>query len=236
MREGNNGAGFFPFLKNLAEPILDFLFPPRCPGCGGYVEHAGDWCPACLETTLRVRRLPLEEQHRKVLREVWAFGLYHGTLRDLLLPLKFKKRRDGLKPIHTFLREAGGRLPREEWMPAIVVPVPLFATKEKTRGGNQTELIFREWMTNQDWKWRRALVRIRHTEPQFGLSASQRAENIRKAFSLSEKMDLDEIRGSHVLLVDDIMTTGATLAECAQVLLASGALSVSALVLASDRQ
>ena len=235
MSAAPNGAGFFSFIKSFASPVLEFLFPSHCPACGASVEVRGEWCPACLSNAVRVRRLPLDASHQGVLDEAWAFGLYHGALRNLLLPLKFKKRRDGLDAIRIFLDEAGGRLPRAEWMPGVVVPVPLFTGKEKERGGNQTEMIFRDWLEAQGWTWRRALVRIRATEPQFGLSAAMRAENIKGAFALAGDVSPEEVAGRTVLLVDDILTTGATLAECARTLRKAGASAVSAWTLASDR-
>ena len=224
------------FIKYISDLLFDFLFPPRCPACGAYVERRGGWCPACLSAALRVRRLPLAAEHTDVLSGAWAFGLYHGALRALLLPLKFKKRRDGLSAIHSFLSAADEVLPRAGWMPGIVVPVPLFAEKEKERGGNQTEMIFREWLTAQGWTWRNALVRTRATAPQYGLSATQRVENIKGAFSLTDNFYKEEIAGKSVLLVDDIFTTGATIAECARVLRKAGAAEVVAWTLASDRQ
>ena len=175
-------------------------------------------------------------EHVDVLSEAWAFGLYHGALRELLLPLKFRQRRDGLAAIHSFLSAAGEVLPRADWMPGIVVPVPLFAKKEKERGGNQTEMIFCDWLADQGWTWRKALVRTRATIPQYGLSATQRVDNIKGAFSLADDFRKEEIEGKSVLLVDDIFTTGATLAECARVLRKAGAAKAVAWTLASDRQ
>ncbi|MBR1761589.1 MAG: ComF family protein [Schwartzia sp.] len=227
--------GVLPFLKNLASLWLDFLFPSHCPVCGAYVDRRGAWCPACLANTVRVRRLSLDTGQYSSIDEAWAFGLYHGALRELLLPLKFKKQRGGLPAIRSFLMEAGSRLPRADWMPSLAVPVPLFAEKEKERGGNQTEMIFRDWLTAQGWTWRCALVRVRATEPQFGLSAPMRALNIKDAFALASDMRPEEIAGKPVLLVDDILTTGATLVECARTLRAAGASSVTAWALASDR-
>ena len=115
------------------------------------------------------------------------------------------------------------------------LPVPLFAAKEKDRGGNQTELIFHDGLTARGWAWRRALIRTRPTAPQFGLSAPARLENIKGAFRAADDLLREEIDGKRILLVDDIFTTGATLAECAKTLRAFGAAKVSALALASDR-
>lgn len=230
------GMKKFSFLKYIADSVLDFLFSPRCPACGAYVESRGGWCPPCLAAAIRVRRLPLDANLREVFSEAWAFGLYQGPLRSLLLPLKFKKRRDGLAAIQSFLSAAGEILPRAGWMPGIVVPVPLFAAKEKERGGNQTEWIFRDWLTAQGWTWRNALVRTRATAPQYGLSAAERVENIKGAFALVGGFPKEEIAGKPVLLVDDIFTTGSTLAECARVLRKAGAAEIVSWTLASDRQ
>lgn len=224
------------FIKFIYDTVFDFLFPPRCPACGAYVESRGGWCPACLAAALCVRRLPLSVEHSRVLAGAWAFGLYHGALRELLLPLKFRKRRDGLAAIHSFLSAANESLPLADRTPGIVVPVPLFAEKEKERGGNQTEMIFRGWLTAQGWIWRNALIRTRATAPQYGLSAAQRAENIKGAFSVADDLIAAEIVGKPVLIVDDIFTTGATIAECARVLRKAGASEVAAWTLASDRQ
>lgn len=233
---GGAGMKNFSFLKGITDSVLDFLFPSRCPVCGAYVEAKGGWCPACLAATLRVRRLPLDAELRSVLDEAWAFGLYHDALRSLLVPLKFKQRRDGLAAIYSFLATAEKVLPRAVWMPGCAVPVPLFKEKEKERGGNQVEWIFRDWLKLQGWTWRNALVRTRATEPQYGLSAPQRIENIKGAFAFADDFSKEEIAGNPVLLVDDVFTTGATLAECARVLRAAGAAEVVAWALASDRK
>ncbi len=227
---------FIIYIKSIFAPLFDFLFPSRCPVCGAYVKNRGDWCAACLAAALRVRRLPLDAGHRRVFSEAWSFGAYHGALRDLLLPLKFRSRRDGLPALRSFLAAVGERLPRADWMPGVAVPVPLFAEKEKERGGNQTELIFREWLESQGWEWRRAIVRTRATAPQFGLDREQRAKNVKNAFALSDEMDKNELAGKNILLVDDIFTTGATLAECAKSLKKAGVNDITVWTLASDRQ
>ena len=72
-----------------------------------------------------------------------------------------------------------------------------------------------------------------NTKPQFGLKAEERKENLKSAFSIR---DIKSVKGKDVLLVDDIMTTGTTIAKCASILMQNGANSVTALVFASDRE
>ena len=108
-----------------------------------------------------------------------------------------------------------------------MVPVPLHSSKLRQRGFNQAELIARAALRSADWRNLRletkALVRSRETVSQAGLTRHQRRQNIRGAFRV-RKPDL--VRGRNILLVDDVFTTGATVSECARVLLRAGAQSV----------
>ena len=217
----------------MVEAILDFLFPPRCPGCGAYTEQRGDWCAECLARTLQVHRLPLAAEMRQALDGAWAMGIYHGALRRLILGLKYQKKKSTLPYLHSFLQAALLRLPEAVLRAELATAVPLYAAREKQRGFNQAELIFREWLEGRGIAWADALCRRRSTQPQYGLDARQRQENVRGAFALRAGIS---VQGQQVLLVDDILTTGATLEACTKVLQASGAAGVTILVLASGRK
>lgn len=217
---------------NLLSGVLDFLFPPRCPICSAYVSEKGAWCKECLRSASDTRRIPMDVEAFAVLDEVWALGKYHDGLRPLLVPLKFHGKRDRLPYLHTFLESTGSRNVNILMQVSTAVPVPLHEEREKARGFNQTELIFREWALSRGMSWQRALVRSRSTTPQFGLGADERIKNLSGAFCLSECAD---VRGKCLLLVDDICTTGTTLRECAKVLRKGGAEKIFGLVLSSDR-
>ena len=219
-------------MKAVLSALWDFLFPSHCPVCGKETPGRGGWCRDCLGCTLTPRRIPLGEAERAALGEAWALGRYHTALRDLVLTLKYRGRRASLPYLATFLRAALGRFPFSPGTDAIAVPVPLYSAREKQRGFNQTELIFRDWLMQAGWTWQRALLRTRATLPQHGLSAAARAANVAKAFATAPNV---EIAGKRVLLVDDIFTTGATLTAAAKALREAGAAQVDALVLASDR-
>jgi len=216
--------------STLYESFLNFLFPPRCPLCRSYQEKRGMWCPACLSRTARLHRLPIDREMYSVLTSVQAVGQYRGVLRKLIGELKYKQNKGSLDYIHVFLMETL-RMEAFETID-IVVPVPLYKDKQKKRGFNQAELIFRLWSETRGYFWLNALERIRPTAPQYQLHVNERRKNMKGAFVVKYG---EALTGKRILLVDDILTTGSTLRECAVVLKKAGAAEIQALVLASDK-
>lgn len=115
-----------------------------------------------------------------------------------------------------------------EWPVDIVVPVPLYRAKERARGFNQSRLIAREAAARLGLEMVDALVRIRETRSQVQLDADQRRENVRGAFVARRPL-----RAVTVLLIDDVITTGSTLTECAAACRQAGAVSVFATTVAT---
>ena len=107
--------------------------------------------------------------------------------------------------------------------------MPLAPEKLQRRGFNQAEALFRDWASAR-WNWCDALQRLRPTKVQWQLRRDERTENVHDAFAVKETIDVDK---KHILLVDDIFTTGATLEACAHALKQKGAASVTGLVIAS---
>ena len=110
-----------------------------------------------------------------------------------------------------------------------VVPVPLAPEKERKRGFNQSEVLFRSWAERR-WPWKDGLQRVRSTQAQWHLDKADRADNVKRAFEVKGSF---EVRGKHILLVDDIYTTGTTMEACAYALHKKGAASVTGFVVAS---
>jgi ComF family protein len=107
----------------------------------------------------------------------------------------------------------------------IVVPVPLHPTRRRERGFNQADLLAELLSTRISIRCKRVLKRIRYTTTQTALDRAERIENLHNAFRLRKNAD---VRGLDVLLIDDVLTTGSTLSECARVLKRAGAISVYA--------
>jgi ComF family protein len=155
-----------------------------------------------------------------------SWVVFEGPIRHALHSLKYRRNvalGDALAP---FLAEFVRKL---DWPVDLVVPVPLGRERMKERGYNQVGLFAIPLSRLQNWHYSpRVLRRVRETRSQVGLSAAERKENISGAFWANPTL----ASGKSLLLMDDVTTTGATLAACAEALQEAGARTVYALALA----
>lgn len=158
-------------------------------------------------------------------RRAVAYGAYEGELRDLVHLLKYQGIRSAAKFLGRLLNAATAEVNVDE--STLVVPVPLARAKRRTRGFNQAEEIARAFGRQRSGSGieinTAVLVRTRETVSQTGLTREQRKANLRGAFAVHDR---EKVQGRKILLVDDVMTTGATAGECARVLLRAGAKEV----------
>jgi len=152
----------------------------------------------------------------------YSFGAYEGVLRELIHLYKYGRVRTLARPLSGLLAQA---LPRDEAFDA-AVPVPLYWRRRLQRGFNQAELLARDLSRRTGIPVVRALGRLRPTPAQAGLSNSARRRNVSQAFRARS------VRGKRILLIDDVMTTGATAASCAVALKQAGARRVALLTVA----
>lgn len=155
----------------------------------------------------------------------YSFGFYEGPLRKLIHLFKYS----GIKPLGkrlaTLLSKA---LPEDEVYDAIV-PMPLHWRRRWKRGFNQSAILARLLAHEGNAPVVNAVRRIRPTAVQAGLTNSNRRKNVAGAFRVPNKK---RVSGKRILLIDDVMTTGATASACASVLKRAGARSVTLLTLA----
>lgn len=162
-----------------------------------------------------------------------AWGVYHDELRDLLHLLKYSRVEAVSHRLGALLAQRVLAIP-DLPQSVLVVPVPLHRSRRRSRGFNQAEHLARalaRGLRRQQPQLRiqfapGALARRRATESQAGLTPRQRRANLRGAFFVAGKSAQRTVHGRHILLVDDIYTTGATARACSRALLAAGAASV----------
>ena len=154
-----------------------------------------------------------------------SFGHYEGALRSLIHLYKYS----GMKPLARNLGEYLNRVVPTDQKFDAVVPVPLHWRKQWRRGFNQAELLARHVAAAHSLPVLKALTRARATEVQAGLASAGRRRNMAGAFRARPRVSFT---GQHLLLIDDVMTTGATASACAVALKRAGAKSVSLLTVA----
>jgi ComF family protein len=208
---------------NLLSKIISFIFPVTCSCCGGDldVSYEGRICPLCLmsfETT----------EGGGAMHSAY---LYKDNLRKLILKFKYSGKMFLAKDFGAQMSEKFKKLPFYNETDCII-PVPLNIIRRIKRGYNQAELLSRE-ISKQSSKpvFTNVLYRKKMTKPQFELSREERFDNLKRSFFIKNK---DRIFKKNVLLIDDIITTGATISACAGALKRNGAKKIYALSLARD--
>lgn len=154
--------------------------------------------------------------------------LSRGPVRDLIHALKYGGATWAVGPLAEFGLEALGDSRLSPPYDALV-PVPLHPVRRRARGYNQSELLARAVASPQKTPVLRALERRRDTATQTHFDRKERMQNLRGAFAPSKNTDID---GMSILIIDDVLTTGSTLDECARALLGAGAARVDALTIA----
>jgi len=217
---------------------LDALFPPTCPGCG---EFAVRWCEACQQAVevisdpvCEVCGMPLEKSGRCLaclnarphFDAMRSWAVFNGTLRDALHNLKYKRNFGlGISLAEQIHRDFG----KFPWPVDALVPIPLSRGRQAQRGYNQVMLVAVPLADSMNLPTLpSALCRMRETRTQVGLNAHERRQNVQQIFQADSRL----VRGRRILLMDDVITTGATIADAARALREAGASAVYAFSIA----
>lgn len=237
-----NGAGFFVimgekfwgelmnFLRELWGAMIYFIFPPRCPICKEIVDERYQLCTTCAE---KILRLDFSNEVPAPLEKVLRVARYREGLQPLLHKLKFENNLNVLPALKKILDNVAERDEILKLLRGIdfAVPVPLHTERFKERGFNQTEKIFEEFLSKKNIPLRKILIQRVPTPKLYSLGRAERQKILKDVFAA---VDVDDLRGKKLLIVDDIFTTGTTVSECAKVLKSLGAEKISVLALSSD--
>lgn len=231
---------------HFARRLLDILIPPRCLRCGSITDMPGALCPDCWESVTFLAephcsccgtpfdidlgpdalcascagKHPRFDRARSVFR-------YDEASRALVLRFKHADRTGGAATFARWMARAGAVLIADA---DLIIPVPLHPLRLLKRRYNQAALL--GWdLAKLSGKPCRVdvLARIRHTKPQGHMGRTGRSRNLRGAFAVKKPA---AVEGKRVLLIDDVLTSGATLSECCRQLKGAGAVGVDVLTLA----
>ena len=230
--------------SELFQAAVSLLYPATCTICRKQVRTGEYLCDSCEAKILRIRPPFCETcsepfqgsidtvfscancAHRKIYFAA-AVAAYRGRgiVRDVIHQFKYNRQIHLRHLVARWLRAAldDDRLRSRQF--DIMVPVPLHPARQRERGFNQASLLAELLSAQISIPSRAILKRVRYTTTQTALARSERMENLHNAFRLRKNAD---VRGLRVLLIDDVLTTGSTLSECARVLKRAGATSVHA--------
>ncbi len=224
------------YAQRIGHGLLDLVYPPRCLGCGARPDTSRlPLCPRCLRTleraprmgvAARLDRLPVGRGLFAHATALWVFD-QDGTLQAVQHALKYGNRPQYGIELGRLVGDA-----YEGEIPDGVIPIPLHRTRKLERGYNQSRMLAQGVAAALDCPLRPALLtRPQSTRPQTHLSRTQRWQNVRDAFAAEAAC-----RNGHWLLIDDVLTTGATAVAAGRTLTKAGAESVSLATLALARQ
>ncbi len=216
-------------MRELLNRALALLYPPRCAFCHNLMPRDVPVCRHCLDTIPRTEGAAQSQRFAHVSRCVSPL-YYEGTVRDSLLRYKFRSLTGYAKIYGEFLAkcidENGISCDSITW-------VPLSSRRKHSRGYDQAQLLALELSRRTGIPCVRLLRKIRNNPAQSGTGG--RAERKANVAGLYRAVSPDQIAGKRILLVDDIVTTGATLSECASMLRKAGAADVCAVTVACGR-
>ena len=229
----------------LAETCLNMVLPPQCVACDAPVLFQPGFCPSCWAglglitprlTDWQGMPQPFEfssqnGNQRQALGERLTFRAaapYSDTAAKVVSRLKYQDRHDMAGPMARVMGFAGADILAHA---DIVLPVPLHPAKLRKRRYNQSALLANR-LGQEGQKLPNPLIRrVKNTRPQVGLSEKARARNVQDAFALTDGAE-DYVEEKSIVIIDDVITTGATARACANAFLAAGARSVSVLAFA----
>jgi ComF family protein len=214
--------------------LVDLALPATCPGCGAEGPPICAACRPALDARLGLppgTPLGLGEGPPDPLLQLEWCAPFSGVVRRALHMLKYAGERRLAVPLGEAVASRWGRAGAGG---ELLVPVPVHASRRRERGYDQAELIAQAAAAALGLPCHAALARHRATDPQYQLDRRHRAANVADAFVVWSDAARG-IAGRWIVLVDDVVTTGATLGSAAGALVAAGALAVSAVTVARER-
>jgi ComF family protein len=228
----------FPLkIAQLLEGFLQLVFPPVCLVCKSIIQETNELRIICTPCLQKIHLVPSDFTNEQILArlspcyldQLEAIFQFDDIVQTVIHQIKYQKADLLARTFSAYARQTGNHSFFEK--EGLVIPVPLFAAREKERGFNQSRLIadgFYRGSTNRVYP--DLLVRTRATLTQTELNREERKKNVAQAFKVKNE---ELIIRKSIIVVDDVVTTGSTMNECARALKNAGAINVFGLTLAT---
>ena len=226
-REKNRKVSFI-------EKLIRLIYPAKCMVCDTILNDNAVLylCESCKKNLPRYQREFRKSAELPYLDGIFAAFYYKNGVDTAIHNMKFKNQPKLAQTIGSLVCEEmlkHGPLPDFDY----IVPVPMHPKKKRQRGYNQAELVAKEEARILEKEIRTdILLKIQNTKPQILLKREERLRNLEGAFKVNDNNIIEKNHNKHILLVDDVLTTGTTINTCARILKESGFSSVYALVIA----
>jgi ComF family protein len=212
--------------------IFDFFLPRFCPGCNKkLLPDENPVCIECLSSILITDEIRLENEYErnfsssKIIKDFYSRFVFETdkTLQQIIHALKYSQRFKIGIYLGNILADG---IKSKQWQLDLIIPVPIHHLKKAERGYNQSDYIAKGLSSSLNIPYStKSIKRTRFTESQTKLNMNERAVNVANAFKVK---GIGRIKGKNILIVDDIITTGATIQECGRALVNGGAKTVYA--------
>lgn len=215
-------------LSEIKKILLDIFFPSFCAGCK---KEGSFLCEEC-EKKVEIKETPCHLPLKTKIEKIYCATEYRqDIIKDLIYDYKYKFIKEIKHKLAWIIIKHLEKTGFEKTEDYIIIPVPLHKKRLRWRGFNQSELLAKEIGKYFEIPVKtNVLVRSKYTMPQtLQTDKDERLKNLKGAF---ECKNPDILQNKHVILVDDVVTTGSTFKECARTLLANGAKKVSAIAVA----
>ena len=196
---------------SVIQKIISFFYPERCPYCDKLIEADEIACGKCMKELI--------EKRRPVIRGAMGYRcvasfVYDGHVRRMLIRIKYYERVQHIRQVARILADDiaeyyGGN------SFDIITAVPMHPKDYRERGFNQCEMLAKELSKLLGIRYEKTLIKVKHTKKQHRLTYNERRKNLSGAFKLIDK---EALTGKRILLIDDIITSGCTLGNCAKTL------------------
>jgi ComF family protein len=228
--------------------FFNIIFPPKCLNCNVIIGEVGGLCSLCFEKinfttspSCAICAFPFEYDlgeealcaacinHKPAYDKAFTVFTYNEHSKELIHKFKFADQTYATPYFANWIKRAAKDALEDA---DIIIPVPLHKLRLYKRMYNQSALLAKAIARISNVKYNPYILkRIRNTTPQSGLSQKQRQGNVKNAFAINPKQ-LAAIKGKNIILIDDVMTTGATIEECCKILRKAGVSKIYVVTLA----